>query len=390
MADQRPLSGFLPLQRRARAGEDLRPLAVELLGQAGRNEDAASALLELSWVFTLSGESEQARTTQALALELRQQYQVQHDQVAGGRAKLRLLAFMAPGEYFMNTPLECLLEGSDVALDLLFLGPGLPLPEILPEHDLAFLAIREADEHHPCLRHLEGLLRDRSVVNAPGHIPRLARDRISELLQGVPGLAMPRTVRIQREGLLAYIEGAISQPLLVRAVGAHRGEDLLRLERPSDLTPWLESLPAEAFYISPYVDYRSPDGLFRKYRVVLIDGEPFASHLAIAGHWMINYTNAHMELDATRRAEEASFMADFESGFAARHRAALTAIHARLGLDYLVIDCAETAAGELLVFEVDSAALVHADDPVDLFPYKQTAMRKLFGAFVAMLQRRVA
>lgn len=83
-------------------------------------------------------------------------------------------------------------------------------------------------------------------------------------------------------------------------------------------------------------------------------------------------------------------MEGFTSGFAARHREALAAIHARLDLDYLVIDCAETRAGELLVFEVDTAALVHAEDPVDLFPYKQPAMRKLFQAFVALLRQRAA
>lgn len=80
-------------------------------------------------------------------------------------------------------------------------------------------------------------------------------------------------------------------------------------------------------------------------------------------------------------------MAGFEQGFAARHAGALRAIHARAGLDYVGIDCAETPAGELLVFEVDSCMIVHALDPVDLFPYKQPALRRLFDGFRAMLLR---
>lgn len=81
-------------------------------------------------------------------------------------------------------------------------------------------------------------------------------------------------------------------------------------------------------------------------------------------------------------------MHDFETDFARRHAQALSRVHARLGLDYAVMDCAETAEGDLFVFEVDSGAVVHSMDPVDLFPYKVPAMNKVFEAFQAMLKRR--
>ena len=63
-------------------------------------------------------------------------------------------------------------------------------------------------------------------------------------------------------------------------------------------------------------------------------------------------------------------------------------IDAAMGLDYYAIDCAETAQGSLLVFEVDTAMLVHAMDPVDLYPYKHPQMRKVFAAFRQMLENR--
>ena len=118
-----------------------------------------------------------------------------------------------------------------------------------------------------------------------------------------------------------------------------------------------------------------------KYRIVLIDGRPYVCHMAISEHWMIHYLNAGMTESAEKRAEEARFMASFDDDFAHRHAAALRAIHERMGLDYLGIDCGETADGELLIFEVDSNMIVHAMDPVDLFPYKQPQMRKVFAAF---------
>ncbi len=69
----------------------------------------------------------------------------------------------------------------------------------------------------------------------------------------------------------------------------------------------------------------------------------------------------------------------------ARHAPAFQAINERIGLDYLGIDCAQTRDGKLLIFEVDSCMIVHAVDPVDIFPYKQPQMHKVFGAFYRML-----
>jgi len=66
--------------------------------------------------------------------------------------------------------------------------------------------------------------------------------------------------------------------------------------------------------------------------------------------------------------------------------AAFAALHARLGLDYMGIDCAELPDGRLLLFEADTAMIVHAMDPPDLFAYKAAPMRKLFAAFEAMLR----
>lgn len=79
-------------------------------------------------------------------------------------------------------------------------------------------------------------------------------------------------------------------------------------------------------------------------------------------------------------------MQDFDT-FAERHRLALLAIYQRTHLEYICIDCAETLDGQLLVFEIDHAMVVHAMDPEDLFPYKQEHIRKLQHAFREYLFR---
>ena len=80
-------------------------------------------------------------------------------------------------------------------------------------------------------------------------------------------------------------------------------------------------------------------------------------------------------------------MVTFEADFVPRHRAALAMLQARLGLDYVILDCAEAPDGRLLLFEVEMAAIIHLLDPVALFPYKQPQMRRVFAAFGALLER---
>jgi hypothetical protein len=82
-------------------------------------------------------------------------------------------------------------------------------------------------------------------------------------------------------------------------------------------------------------------------------------------------------------------MAHFDD-FVQRHRMALNAIFSRTKLDYLCIDCAETTDGQLFVFEIDHAMVVHSMDPEDQFPYKQFHMQKVKNAFRDFLLRLTA
>ena len=154
------------------------------------------------------------------------------------------------------------------------------------------------------------------------------------------------------------------------------------------LERYLADRPELEFFVTRFVDYASADGLFRKYRIVFVDGSPYACHMAIADRWDIWYLNAGMALSDSKRLEEASFMQDFDSGFAVRHRQALAAMAERVGLDYFTVDCAENKNGELLIFEADNTAVVHNMDSPALYPYKPPQMRKIFDAFAAMLYAR--
>lgn len=398
MSEPNALIGLARLMRLAVSGGDLAPLGVQLIERAGcdpRLADA-NALMDLSIVLQLRGDRELAMEMQSQALAIQQIYSPPCVLSDRSKAVLRLLAIMGPGDLMANSPIEFLLEDTDVALDIVYVTPELDLPAHLPDHDVLFVAIAESEPNIPLLEKLEPAIASwhLPVLNRPEFIKLLSRDHNCALLKSVAELLMPVTVRVSRQTLERLGRGELSMisalgdgnfPVIVRPVDSHAGKGLEKLDDAQAVEEYLTRLANNEFYLSRFVDYRSADGQFRKYRIVLIEGRPFVCHMGISDHWMIHYLNAGMAESAQKRDEEARFMADFDDTFAIRHAAAFRAIFERMGLDYVGIDCAETAAGQLLIFEVDSCMIVHAIDPVDVFPYKQPQMRKVFGAFRQML-----
>ncbi|WP_223247379.1 RimK family alpha-L-glutamate ligase [Sulfuriferula sp. AH1] len=395
--EQPPLIGLPSLMRMSLQGVDLAPLATDLIAYANAHPEAANVLMDLAVILQFKQNRELALQVQAEALKLQKVYRLPFN---GEQVRLRVLALVAPGDLMSNTPIEVLLEDTDVLLNLLYVAPDLPFPAELPEHDVVFVAIGESDHNRLILGFVASFIQQwpRPVLNAPDKIGALSRNAASALLSGATGLVMPSTARVERQVLAQLASAELRMaaviadgdfPVIVRPVDSHAGQGLMKLDSAGDIDAYLRSRTEDEFYISRFVDYSGADGLFRKYRIVLIGGRPYVCHMALSRHWMVHYLNAEMTDKPENRAEEARFMANFDEDFARRHAAAFQAIYERAGLDYLGIDCGETADGALLIFEIDSNMIVHAMDPVDMFPYKQPQMHKVFSAFHALLVNAV-
>jgi hypothetical protein len=387
------LIGLAPLARMAYAGANLGLLKERLLDRLAHDENDAYALMDLSTVLQLMGHRQIGLSVQALALAIRQLYRLR---CSADSVRIRLLAIMSPGDLAENNALEFLVEGSDITLDMLYVAPDMPFPAALPDHDLAMIAVCENDRNRPLLEHIETLVKSwpRPVLCAPDRIARLSREGACRLLESVPGIVVPVTTRIDRRTLesIGRPETAVSAfveaggfPIIVRPVDSQQGRGLTKLDNPDAIAGYLRTRSEDAFHVARYVEYRGPDGQFRKYRIVLIDGRPYVCHMAISDNWVVHYMSADMRESVAKRAEEARFFAGFDDEFACRHHDALLSIARRLELEYVGIDCGETPDGDLLIFEVDSGMTVHAMDPVDIFPYKRPQMQKVFRAFRQML-----
>jgi len=389
--------GLAPFLRMSLSGMDMRPQAQALLDQAGCDAENANLLMNLSTVMQCLGQRDIGLAIQAEALAMQRIYHLAARQQP---VKLRLLMLVMPGDLATNTPLDCLLEESDIELDYYFINPDAPLTLPMPEHDVLFVAINESETNHALLVLLEQVLCDwpKPVINSPRHIAKTDRSVASLLLQNVPELLMPPTLHASRQSLTDIAEGRTRLPLvfagcdypvILRPIESYGGHDLDKIECAEDISAYLSNVDHADFFLAPFIDYSGEDGLFRKFRLALIDGTPYACHMGISSNWMIHYLNAGMYENADKRAEEAAFMENFDN-FVETHKTALNTIYRRSGLDYFCIDCAQTKDGQLMVFEFDHIMVAHAMDPVDLFPYKQIHMKKIKKAFRDYLVRLMA
>lgn len=391
--EQSLIIGKAPLVRHLYEGRDITPIWNGLLARVTADPNDAAAFLDLSTILYTLGQPDKAVLAQTAALDIRSTFHIQNGRGTGPR----ILVFVTAGDFMANTPIEFLLEASDANVLLHYVDAGTRDLSSVPDHDVAFVAIGESPANRPVLQRLERLLIGWAMPimnDAPLRIVALTRDGVAESFVDEPSILAPPTVSVSRNTLeqiaaRQFPLGGMDYPIIVRPVGTHAGKSMEKITNVEELSRYLEGRSEAEYYIAPFVDYSGPDGKFRKQRIAFIDGKAYASHLAVSDHWMVHYLSAGMAKYADRRAEEAAWMRDFDSDFAARHAVAFEALHRRLGLDYFAIDCAELPDGRLLLFEADVAMIVHSMDSDVTFPYKKQAMSKLFDAFENALQRRI-
>ncbi len=387
--------GMAKLAKMAFDGRDLRPQWTELIAKLLNGTANAGEGIDLSLITQLLGDKQAGLVIQE---EVLRSHRLFRSPCATKNPRLRVLALAAATDMGSNTPIEFLLEESGIELMILYVIGDAELPSPLPEHDVAIVIASNSEDCRAALSKIDAAAPNwpRPLLNPPNLVGSLDRDKLHRLLEGIDGLEIPATLVVTRERLLEIVQGpgeladiaaGLAFPVVIRPRGSHAGSGLAKIDDGQALASYLEGRDEDLFFISRFVDYSSEDELFRKYRIVFIDGAPYACHMAIADRWDIWYLNAGMSESAEKRREEETWMCTFDIGFGRRHQAALAAMADRIGLEYFTIDCAETWDGSLLIFEADNTAVVHNMDHAQVFPYKPPQMRKIFDAFAAMLVR---
>ena len=300
-----------------------------------------------------------------------------------------VLVLAVPGTFQANLPLGMLFDAR-TRLHTLWLSERAVsiTPDDLPAVDAVFIAIAEDQRHGVALARADALARrlERPVINDGRRIARMSRSGAARILGGIDGAVVPKQVETTVGRLRA---GTPDYPFIVRPVGSHAGRSLARIDDADAFDRFAEGRPdEEPIFCAPFVDYRGPDGFYRKLRIVFVDGVPLPLHVAIGSDWALWYYNAGMDRDAWKRDEEARTLETFPAALGPVARRALDAIARKVGLDYFGLDCAVLGDGRLLVFEVETGMIVHDHDPVDTYPYKSRHVRRVRAAVERMIDQR--
>lgn len=257
----------------------------------------------------------------------------------------------------------------------------------LERFDVLLNLVTDADQNPKVLANLVKLLRPwrGRAINRPEAVLRSTREQIAAACAGLPHVVAPRAVRIGPGG---RAPADFPFPAILRLAGTHTGR-VIGVVGGGDETA-AQLAKGQQHFLTEFRDFRSADGLYRKYRFVFIGGEIVLRHLLVSDGWNVHAADRarFMRPRPALIAEERDAISYGLQAFPHNVRAGLAAIRAAVGLDLFGVDCALSAAGEIILFEANATMNFFPLAPDPAFAYLGTALARAQAAFDALLFER--
>ena len=195
-----------------------------------------------------------------------------------------------------------------------------------------------------------------AVVNPSWVISATTRPLIARRLAHQAGVRMPHCTHYQA-GASTLTEHVQAQghayPVLLRAPGRHGSAGLLRIDDADALAR--VDVAVRSCTVTDFVDFRSADGLWRKYRFVYAGDRLFRRHMLVDAEWnLVGAARRFMRDRPALLEEEQAWLEEpvmlENDSIEARVMHQFRAVQ----LDFGAIDCALLADGNLVVFELNA------------------------------------
>lgn len=258
----------------------------------------------------------------------------------------------------------------------------------LPPHQLIFNAIGDADLCQNGLEIANRLVErtHKPVINHPGAVLQTGRLINANRLANLSGVIVPRMAIIPKSDFYSgqvfeiLIHKKFVFPLLLRAQGFHGGNFFVSVDSPDELSSVFAELPGENLLAIEFLDSCSDDSLFRKYRVMSINGCLYPLHMAISTQWKVHYFSSDMEENVKYRNEEERFLDNFSEFLGPSAMSSLERINQALGLEYCGIDFGLDRNGNILLYEANATMVINPAPPEKRWDYKRTAINNALNA----------
>ena len=166
---------------------------------------------------------------------------------------------------------------------------------------------------------------------------------------------MPQTLRITPLSAAdvpkAIEEAGLAYPVLLRIPGSHGGSKFEKVDDPQralEVAGWPRG--QDTLYVTKFYDFVSPDGLYRKFRIVVVGDDIFLRTCIVGGNWLLGRGRRAPNSEK----EERTRLASFDEELGPRLTPVFREMRLRLGLDYFGVDCNIDKNGQVLLFEANA------------------------------------
>ncbi len=264
------------------------------------------------------------------------------------------------------------------------------------EADIIVNSIGDADRYAHSLEKLDhtAYINHPVIINHPHNIVNTRPDKLYTLLKDSASLLHPKSVKIQPNSLndvkASLQESSLTAPFIMKEASSPTGRCKRVLVRSDDDFYLLERFAFDGrdYYLSKFIDYRSKDGFYRKYRFYVIGDKIVPGFLIVSKEWEIhNDEQAHQELLKALPAigeEEKNFLKQFSK----KRLHLFKEIKEKTSLDYFAVDCAFDRQNRPVIFKVSSEKHFLSDEK-KMGYYSQKQVNALFESFESMLVEKL-
>ena len=261
----------------------------------------------------------------------------------------------------------------------------------LSRFDCVLNLVTDPDQHPKTLDAAGKLLRGYRgrVINPPAAVMRTTRDQVAKRLAGISGMRVPQVVRLHNPkpgaASKAAARAALAFPLIVRRAGTHTGRIVGLVDDPEGLDAACSG--RGEFILIEFADFRSDDGLYRKYRLWSFAGRTIFRHMIVTDDWNVHVKDrTGFMIDRPELIdEELRLMEHLDGAFPATVHAVFDAVRTRLGLDFFGMDFGIDSRGEVVLFEANATMSLFPLEPHPRFAYLGRLREPAQDAFWSML-----